>query len=200
MAPAVNHKQSGHANGILEKITASNANKEEQVATPEEQAKIEWARQMRVKFTPADMLDSKGNLNSEYFKPKQTVVKARKWTDKERKLLMKGIEKHGIGNWTLIKEESLEEWDVQELRLKTAILMGRQSLKQYHYWKGNEEAIAKEYERNRKIGHELGCWKGSVLVADDDGKVLQRIQETEPETAKGNAPVAEKRKASKISS
>ncbi len=58
-------------------------------------------------------------------------------------------------------------------------MMGRQSLKLYKGWKGNDTAISREYERNRTIGLELGFWKGSVLVADEEGKVQQRIQETE---------------------
>lgn len=46
-----------------------------------------------------------------YFKPKQqTVVKERKWTEKERRNLIKGIEKFGIGNWKQMREDLLPEW------------------------------------------------------------------------------------------
>lgn len=67
--------------------------------------------------------------------------------------------------------------------MKTALLMGRQSLKQYHHWKGNVEAIEREYALNKQIGEELNCWKGGVLVADDDGKVLARIEELRKATS-----------------
>jgi hypothetical protein len=60
--------------------------------------------------------------------------------------------------------------------------MGRQSLEQYRGWKGNEQAIKQEYQRNFEIGKELNCWKSGMLVADDQGKVLQRLQETSGNT------------------
>lgn len=58
-------------------------------------------------------------------------------------------------------------------------------------WKSNSKRIWKVYFhnfvnlwklyyiRNYKIGKELNCWKGGVLVADDEGKVLKKIEETE---------------------
>jgi len=146
------------------------------VQSAEMQSKIEWAVHMRRKFTPSEMLNEDGSLNHEYFKPKQNFVKLRKWTDRERKLLMRGIEKYGIGNWQPMRTEFLSEWEANELRIKTSMLLGRQSLALYKDWKGDEDAIDKEYQFNFHLGKELNCWKGGVLVADEDGKVLQRIQ------------------------
>lgn len=125
-----------------------------------------------------------------YFKPKhQNIVKEKKWTDKERRLLIKGIQKYGIGNWKQIREEFLSEWvtttnyfiptylkEYTELRVKTSSLVGRQSLKLYKGWKGDEEDIQREYKLNYQIGMEFNAWKG-VLVNDEQGKVLQRITE-----------------------
>jgi hypothetical protein len=34
----------------------------------------------------------------------------RKWTEKERELLIKGIEKFGIGHFREISEDSLPDW------------------------------------------------------------------------------------------
>jgi hypothetical protein len=34
----------------------------------------------------------------------------RKWTPTERSKLIKGINKHGIGNWTAIRDEFLPAW------------------------------------------------------------------------------------------
>ena len=56
-------------------------------------------------------------------------------------------------------------------------LIGRQNLQLYKNWKGNADAIAREYEKNMKIGLELIAWRGGVLVYDDEGKVLKRIME-----------------------
>ena len=58
--------------------------------------------------------------------------------------------------------------------------MGRQNLSRYAGWKGNEEAISRQYERNKAIGlANPGCWKGTCLVTDDGGKVMKMIEETE---------------------
>ncbi len=35
--------------------------------------------------------------------------------------------------------------------------------------------VAQEYEYNKEIGLRLGCWKGSTLVYDDEGKVLAEL-------------------------
>ena len=53
--------------------------------------------------------------------------------------------------------------------------MGRQSLVQYieDGWKGNADDVAREYENNKRIGLELNCWKGGVLVNDAAGEVLK---------------------------
>lgn len=47
-----------------------------------------------------------------YFRPPKGAKAevARKWTEKERELLIKGIEKHGIGHFREISEEFLSAW------------------------------------------------------------------------------------------
>jgi hypothetical protein len=47
------------------------------VTADAEKEKQDWARMMRKKFTPADMIDVNGNLLQEYFQPKvrTTVTK-----------------------------------------------------------------------------------------------------------------------------
>jgi len=137
--------------------------------------KCEWARQMRLKFTPPDMLNSDGSLNHSYFKPRHSKVKEIKWTEHERHLLMEGIQRYGVGNWVSIRETLLPGWDANELRVKTSQLLGRQSLKLYKGWHGNESMIRAEFERNRQLALELGCWKGGLLVNDDEGKVNERL-------------------------
>lgn len=56
-------------------------------------------------------------------------------------------------------------------------LIGRQNLQLYKDWKGDEGAIRKEYEKNKKIGLEAGMWKAGTLVYDEKGVVLKMIQE-----------------------
>lgn len=62
-----------------------------------------------------------------------------------------------------------------DLRLKTIRLIGRQNLQLYKGWKGNGDAIAKEYERNKEVGLKFGTWKQGCLVYDDDGLVEQEL-------------------------
>lgn len=75
----------------------------------------------------------------------------------------------GVGIYLLIETP-------QELRLKTIRLIGRQNLQLYKNWKGSEEDIKREYERNKAIGLKFGCWKNNCLVYDDDGKVLNELK------------------------
>jgi len=51
-------------------------------------------------------------LVTSYFRPPKGAKAevARKWTDKERELLIKGVEKHGIGHFREISEEFLPAW------------------------------------------------------------------------------------------
>jgi hypothetical protein len=45
-----------------------------------------------------------------YFKPKTDKIRIRRWTERERAALIKGIEKYGIGKWEDIRNEFLPEW------------------------------------------------------------------------------------------
>ena len=56
-------------------------------------------------------------------------------------------------------------------------LIGRQNLQLYKEWKGDENAIKTEYEKNKDIGLKTGMWKAGTLVYDDNGVVLKMIQE-----------------------
>lgn len=67
------------------------------------------------------------------------------------------------------------------MRVKASRLIGRQNLKAYVGWKANAEMMAVERVRNKKIADATGRWKGSVLVADDDGVVEAAIKKSETE-------------------
>ncbi len=51
----------------------------------EEKQKQDWARMMRKKFTPADMIDVNGNLLQEYFQPKLRATIATVQEEKDDK-------------------------------------------------------------------------------------------------------------------
>jgi hypothetical protein len=54
------------------------------------------------------------------------------------------------------------EQEATELRIKTARVMGRQSLVQYIdvKWKGTPADVEREYQRNKAIALKYNCWKG----------------------------------------
>eukprot|EP01134_Creolimax_fragrantissima_P003838 CFRG3838T1 len=127
------------------------------------------------------MCHEDGTFNKKYFETEVTEVEERVWTEKEKALLLKGIELHGIGKFGDISAEMLPSWTANELRVKTMHLIGRQNLQLYKGFKGDAAEIQKQYERNRKIGLATGCWKAGTLVTDDDGVVQRMIDETEAE-------------------
>ncbi|ORZ26026.1 hypothetical protein BCR42DRAFT_316554 [Absidia repens] len=158
--------------------------------SPEEQAQKErhdWINQIRLKFcirpefeVTKNIIHPDGRLNQEYFHPPKGYKPedARKWTETEKQLLIKGIEEHGIGNFGLISKESLPKWSTNDLRVKCIRLIGRQNLQLYRGWKGNADDITREYERNKEIGLKYGTWKQGVLVYDDDGMVEKELLAT----------------------
>ncbi|KAG0094328.1 hypothetical protein BGZ93_007345 [Podila epicladia] len=176
----------------------------EQDATPKVErvfdARQQRINEIRLKFCVRDefpitknMIHSDGTLNQDYFRPPKGAKAevARKWTDKERELLIKGIEKHGIGHFREISEEFLPAWSGNDLRVKSMRLMGRQNLQLYKDWKGTEQDMAREFELNKAIGLKYGTWKAGTLVADDDGLVAKAIEEQWPNSKKAQVSTPE---------
>ncbi|KAI8980795.1 hypothetical protein BDB01DRAFT_795601 [Pilobolus umbonatus] len=146
--------------------------------------KQEWVKQFRLKFCvrpefeiTKNMIYEDGTLNQDYFRPPKghRAEEARKWTDKERALLIEGIEKYGIGHFGEIAKELLTAWSTNDLRVKCIRLIGRQNLQLYRDWRGNEEDIKREYEKNKEIGLKYKAWKQGVLVYDDAGYVEREL-------------------------
>jgi hypothetical protein len=141
--------------------------------------RVEWAKQMRLQFSPAGMLQPDGAIDQQFFRPKQVVIMhdAKKWGDAERELLYQGLERHGVGKWREIGEEFLSGWDDQQLRIKASRLLGTQSLARHVGWKGSRRAVEAEYAKHKRIGEATGCWKGGVLVEDDSGSVRKYLEQ-----------------------
>ena len=77
-----------------------------------------------------------------------------------------------------------EVQDPNELRIKTARMLGRQNLQLYKDRRLSSEEISKEFEWNKQLGISLDQWKSGTLVYDDEGRVLEAILEREDERAK----------------
>ncbi|KAJ2489358.1 hypothetical protein IWW37_004036 [Coemansia sp. RSA 2050] len=147
--------------------------------------KQEWVKAMRLRFSRRPefpdthgIVDDEGMLNQEYFQPPKDALPPteRKWGDEERRKLLEGIEKYGVGHFREISDNLLPDWSGNDLRMKTIRVIGRQNLQLYKDWKGDSEAVQREYERNKDIGLQHGAWKGGALVYDDDGHVLRAIE------------------------
>ncbi|KAJ2612789.1 hypothetical protein H4S08_002540 [Coemansia sp. RSA 1365] len=152
--------------------------------------KQEWIRTMRQQFSRRpefpethEMIDDEGALNQEYFQPPKDAHPSveRKWGDEEKRKLLEGIEKYGIGHFREISESLLPKWSPNDLRMKSIRVVGRQNLQLYKGWRGNIAAVQREYERNKEIGLRFGTWKGGALVYDDDGHVLKAIEKSNRE-------------------
>ena len=61
--------------------------------------------------------------------------------------VQQGLERHGVGKWAEISAELLPRWDDQAIRVKSARLLGSQSLARYVGWKGNRCAAAPHFCR-----------------------------------------------------
>ncbi|KAJ1897947.1 hypothetical protein LPJ66_003055 [Kickxella alabastrina] len=149
--------------------------------------KQEWIKQMRLQFSRRpefpethSIIDDEGMLNQEYFQPPKDALPEieRKWGDTEKSKLLEGIATYGIGHFREISENLLSDWSGNDLRMKSIRVMGRQNLQLYKDWKGDAAAVQREYERNKGIGLRFGTWKGGALVYDDDGHVLQAIEDS----------------------
>lgn len=143
---------------------------------------IAWSNEMRRLFSPPGMCNPDGSINQDFFKPKKIIIQLteeRKWGQTERDALYRGLEKHGVGKWREIISEhpELQRYDEQFIRLKTARLLGTQSLARHIGWKGDRAAVDAEREKHRELGERLGCWKGGVLVEDDRGSVAKALAE-----------------------
>lgn len=133
------------------------------------QARVDYAIHMRKLFSPPGMLNADGSINQEFFRPRKVLTLTdRKWGEQEREQLYKGLDKHGVGRWREIGEEMLPGWDDHNIRVKTAKLLGSQNLSWYHGRKFSKAEAEAEYEKNRQLGAQTGCWKNGLLV--DDGK------------------------------
>ena len=101
----------------------------------------------------------------------------KKWGDAERDALLAGIEKHGIGKWREIINDSehLTRYDETTVRVKASKLMGTQSLARHVGWKGDLAAVEREYAKHKRIGEETGCWKSGYLVENEEGAVAKAL-------------------------
>lgn len=142
-----------------------------------ENDKNDFIIKMRKIFTHKSMLNDDLSLNIEAFRPKisnmqEEIRKKKKWGPLDTENLFLAIEECGIGNWNEMQEKySLAKWPGNELSKRTKNIIGSQSLARYRNWKGNKEQCALEFKENKRIGELLNCWKGGVLVNDDQGKL-----------------------------
>ena len=147
-----------------------------------EEDKGEYARALRLAFSPQEVMDGEGNLKQSYFRPTQAdwdkhlTENAKTWGARERALLISGLIDHGVGAWGEIVDAYLPEWTKAQLRVKTQRVLGRQNLKAFAGWHPEsleEIEIVKAF--HKAIGVATGTWKGSVLVLDDGGKAEAAI-------------------------
>lgn len=80
----------------------------------------------------SEMLNADGSFNDKYFETQVVEQAERKWTENERKLLLKGIEEYGIGHFGEISAALLPEW-------VCVLCTGAQQDRAYHHHVGAPE-------------------------------------------------------------
>jgi len=173
---------------------------------------------MRRLFSPPGLFNSgDGSINQEYFRPSRAAgplgggggggnsggappagpppppPTSRQWGDRERELLLDGLERHGVGRWREIASAMPPAWDETSVRARAARALGRQNLSAYAGRRLSRAEVAAEAARNRAAGAATGCWKGGVLVEDDRGSVrahFEAIGRREEAAATGAAAAA----------
>lgn len=150
--------------------------------TDAELARVTWGNDMRRRFSPSGVCNEDGSLRQEFFKPKRIIIQLndpqkKKWGEEERDALLAGIEKHGIGKWREIINDSehLHRYDETTVRVKASKLMGTQSLARHVGWKGDKAAVEREFNKHKTIGEQTGCWKSGYVVENEDGDVAKAL-------------------------
>lgn len=115
-----------------------------------EKDKNEYAKVMRILFSPPSMLNDDGSINQKYFVPKKVLIEQSllTWTDQEEEALEKGIKKYGVGDWTNIIQEFLPNWDSPELILRTCKKYNWKSVKEHTGY--GKEIIEEKKKKKRK--------------------------------------------------
>eukprot|EP00775_Hariotina_reticulata_P005357 gene5357-5593_t len=131
---------------------------------------MEHVLQMRRLFSPPGSVNADGSINQEFFRPKKVLtLMDRKWSEAEQRQLYRGLEQFGVGRWSEIREQMLPGWEEQHIRLKAAKLLGCQNLSRYNGQQLAKAKVQDEYNKNKSLGAETGCWKNGMLVDDNNG-------------------------------
>ena len=154
-------------------MSSSNPSEEAERSPPGEdvlegsyQRDSNWVYKLRTVMCPSAMVDRVGRFDKQYFKPKSAENLT--WGSTEAKLLRCGIERFGVGHWSDIRRNLLPAWEELELKLKACRMLGIQDIAKYKGWKGTEDMIKVEHEKNKQIGVAAGRWTHGVLVNEDD--------------------------------
>ena len=140
-----------------------------------------WAAAVRRGVSPAGSVGPGGELLQAFFRPKKVLVQVagseRRWGEEERARLAMGLERHGVGAWTAIRADFLENWGEQDLRVKTCRALGVQNLQRLQGWRGSVVEQAAVHEQHRTLGQALGCWKNGTLVENFEGAAARGLRD-----------------------
>jgi hypothetical protein len=84
-------------------------------------------RELRKRLCVQPMVDEKGSINHAYF----ADVPGAHWSTMDQEMLLKGIEKYGVGKSERICENMLPGKSPIEIRLRTCMLLGVHKLEAF---------------------------------------------------------------------
>ncbi|EFN55627.1 hypothetical protein CHLNCDRAFT_133791 [Chlorella variabilis] len=149
--------------------------------------RLEWVKQMRSAFSPEGMCKADGEVDQDFFKPKNIIIRLKddeKWGAAQKEALYKGLERYGVGKWREMINSfpELSRYKDTDVRVHAGRLLGAQSLARHVGWKGDRAAVDAQRELHLRIAGATSCLKNGVLVENDEGSVA-RYLEQHPEVA-----------------
>lgn len=150
--------------------------------------RLAWVRQMRAAFSPEGMCLPNGEIDQDFFKPRNIIIRLKeeeKWGPAQREALYKGLERFGVGKWREIIQAfpaELGRYKDTDVRVHAGRLLGAQSLARHVGWKGDRAAVDAQRALHLRIAEATRCLKNGVLVENDEGAVARYLEE-HPEIA-----------------
>lgn len=143
--------------------------------------RVEWANRLRLAVSPPEALKGDGTIDQRFFKPRRVQFKLeRPFGEEDKRALLEGIRKYGVGAWESIQSSQLPDWDTTVIAAKASAALGTTNTQRYSGKRMEPEQVREEHRKNKELGTERGKWEAGRFVEDglseDLGEGQQREQ------------------------
>ena len=105
------------------------------------------------------IVDAEGSINHAYF----ADVPGAHWSKSDQDLLVKGIQRYGVGNFELIQKHFLPQKHVIEIRLRTCMMLAVHDLQEFKGLK-DVEKFDEIKNKNLALGKKTGKFRFGVYL------------------------------------